>query len=92
MDLRQFTLGRPIGAEEKVLERKLSVTDVISVLIDEGFSDFNEPRSYHRMYGHDRENLRAQMLDKLLGVPRDAYVTITASGRQRLHLLISFDY
>lgn len=92
MDLRQFTLGRPIGDNEKVLERKLDVMDVVSVLIDEGFSDFNEPRTYNRMYGHDRENLRAQMLDKLLGVPRDAYVTISTSGKERAHLLISFDY
>lgn len=92
VDLRQFSLSRPIGNDEKALERQIDVLDVMSVLVDEGFTEFNEPRTYHQMYGHDRENIRELMLDKLVGVPRDAYVTITRSGKQRLHLLISFDY
>lgn len=92
VDLRQFTLGRPIGLDESCLERRIDVTDVISVLMDEGFTDFNEPRAYHRMHGYDRENIREQMSDKLLGIPREAYVSITASGKDRVHLLISFDY
>lgn len=92
VDLRQFTLGRPIGNDGTVVERQIGVTDVISVLIDEGFSDFSEPRVYHRMHGHDRENIRDQILDKLVGVPRDAYVVITRSGKDKVHLLISFEY
>lgn len=92
VDLRQFTLGRPIGNDEKVLERQIDVTDVMSLLIDEGFTDFNEPRVYHRMHGYDRENIRDQMLDKLVGIPRNAYVTISRSGKDKVHLLISFDY
>jgi hypothetical protein len=92
IDLRQFTLGRPIGDGKKLLERKIDVTDVISVLMDEGFTNFNEQRIYHRMHGHDFEGVREQIVAKLTGIPRDAYVTITASGKERVHLLIAFDY
>lgn len=92
VDLTQFTLSRPIATTEKALERKIDVIDVISVLQDEGFSEFNEHRVYHRMHGHDRENIRALMQDKIIGVPRDAYVTIEKVGKAGLFLLISFDY
>lgn len=92
IDLRQFTLGRPIGGSEKLLERKLDVADIISILMDEGFTTFNESRVYHRMYGHDYEGARDLIVAKLMGIPRHAYVNITAYGDERVHLLISFDY
>lgn len=92
IDLRQFTLGRPIGDGKRLLERKIDVTDVISILIDEGFTEFNEQRIYHQMYGHDYQNLRELVLDKLTGIPRNAYVNISAFGKERVHLLISFEY
>lgn len=92
INLEHFTLGRPIANSKKLLERKIDVTDVISVLIDEGFTEFNEQRIYHRMHGHDYEGLREGILDKLVGVPRTAYVNISAYGKNNAYLLITLEY
>ncbi|MNG46933.1 hypothetical protein D3C79_47970 [compost metagenome] len=92
INLERFTLGRPIGDGKKLLERKIDVTDVISVLMDEGFTEFNEQRIYHRMHGHDFEGLREGILEKIAGVPRDAYVNISAYGKANAFLLITLEY
>lgn len=92
IDLEQFTLGRPIAEGKHLVERKIDVTDVISVLMDEGFTDFNEHRVYHRMHGHDYEGLREGILDKLVGIPRSAYVNISSCGRHNAFLLITLEY
>lgn len=92
IDLERFTLGRPIADSKRLVERKIDVTDVISVLMDEGFTDFNEQRIYHRMHGYDYEGLREGILEKLVGVPRTAYVNISAYGRANAFLLITLEY
>jgi len=92
INLERFTLGRPIADSKKLVERKIDVTDVISVLMDEGFTEFNEHRVYHRMHGHDYEGLREGILEKIVGVPRTAYVNISAYGKDNVFLHITLEY
>lgn len=92
VDIKQFSLTRVLGAEKTVSSRKLDVTDLMSVLIEEGFNDFEEPRTYIRMSGYDLEGLREQVVSNLLGVPCDAFVSIKAVGKHKNHLTVSFDY
>lgn len=92
IDLNRYSLGRTIGGSKKLLERKLDVSDLISVLSDEGFSEFNENRVYHQLHGHDMNGFRGHIVAGVLGIPRHAYVTITAFGKDNQQLVIEFDY
>lgn len=92
IDLNRYSLGRTIGGSKKLLERKLDVSDLISVLMDEGFSEFNETRVYHQLHGHDMAGFRSLITSGVLGVPRHAFVTITAFGKDNQQLVVEFDY
>lgn len=92
MRLSDFTIARPIGLKEKLLNRAVDLTDVISILTDEGFSSFNEDRYAHTVYGRDLSHLRERIASQVLGVPRSAYVEIDAYGPNSDFLVIKFNY
>lgn len=92
MRLSDYEVGYPIGLNRKPLDRKVDVTDVISILTDEGFNSFNEERIYHKMHGRDYNSLKERITSQLVGVPRDSYVEISAYGPNSDFLVIMFNY
>lgn len=92
MRLSDYTIARPIGVQEVVLNRTVDMTDVVTLLSDEGFINFNEERTIHKVHGRDLSNLRERIADQVIGVPRDAYVDIDAYGPGSDFLVIKFNY
>lgn len=92
MRLSDFVISRPIGLKEKLLNRIVDVSDVVSILSDEGFINFNEQRTFHNIHGRDLSSLRERISAKVLGIPRDAYVSIDGYGPGSDYLVITFDY
>lgn len=92
MRLSDYTIARPIGVQEVLLNRTVDMTDVITLLSDEGFINFNEIRTIHAVHGRDLSNLRERISCQVMGVPRDAYVEIDAYGPQSDFLVIKFNY
>lgn len=92
VDLKGFALHRPIGKGPEALERTLDVTDLTSVLFDEGFSNFDNAPTYHRMHGIDLNSLREQIAAYSIGVPRSATVHIKRLGNVRDKVLVTFRY
>ena len=92
VDLADFALHLPIGGSANALERILDVIDVTSVLIDEGFSCFEDSPTYHRIRGHDLNGLRQQIVSASLGIPRHATVSIKRIGNSQNKVLVTFQY
>lgn len=92
VDLKGFTLHRPIGKGPEHLERTLDVTDLTSVLFDEGFSNFDNAPTYHRMHGIDLNSLREQVASYAIGIPRSATVEIKRLANIRDKVLVTFRY
>lgn len=92
VSLDDFALSLPIGNSGTRLGRGLDVTDLISVLMDEGFNNINYGTTYHRMYGDDLNSFREQVMESALGIPRDATVDIRSLGGVRGKFIVTFDY
>lgn len=92
MRLSDFIIARPIGSNKDVLKRNIDVTDVLTILSEEGFNSFNEERVLHRIYGHDMGSVRERIRNSALGVPREAHVEIDAYGPDSDFLVIKFNY
>lgn len=93
VDLNDFQLMVPIAGGIRTLERQLDTLDLISVLMDEGFSDYvGYGTTYHRMHGYDLSSFREQVKAQTLGIPREATVDIRLLGRIRGKYLVTFHY
>lgn len=94
VDLLDYSLVLPIGGTERSLERGLDTLDLISVLMDEGFTQFSRfGTTYHRMRGIDKNSFREQIATASLGVPRESSVCIRKLGVGNAgRYLVTFNY
>lgn len=89
IDLNAYTLYRPIAERKNDLSRKSDVLDVVSILMDEGYQNFEVPMGYCEMKDRDLFGLRKQIQGAVLGVPVESLVTIRHLAGGRL-VLVSF--
>ena len=92
VDFKYYVLNRSIGNNENVLYRNLSPLDLISILYDEGFQNFENNPVYVPIHGNDINGLREQVRLAVVGVPRNAYVSIRTLGGQSTKVLLTFTF
>lgn len=93
VNLFDYSIVLPIGGTERSLDRGLDTLDLISVLMDEGFSNYNRfGTTYHRMYGIDVNSFREKIASMTLGIPRGADVDIRQIGQGNGRYLVTFNY
>lgn len=91
IDLKQFTLYRPIGNGEKVVKRRVDRADIIACLNELGYNNIDERGMRSVQFGVI-PCLDDIMAGKTLGIPASAQIHVRAIGRKSDHLLLTFTY
>lgn len=92
IDFKSYSLLYVVGADRNVLKRCVDGIDLASILIDEGFNNFENPYVYNRMKGRDINSLREQVAGAVLGIPRDALVSVRRLGNNQHIVLVTLKY
>ena len=91
IDLKQFTLYRPIADTGKVLKTRVDRSDVVACLNGLGYHNIDEVGITRGRYGII-PSLEDCLSGKTLGIPASATVHVRALGRHPDHLLFTFTY
>lgn len=91
VDLSNHYLYLTVAGKDQPLKRNLDVSDLISVLLDEGFSNFEDRAFYRKIYGDDA-GFRESIIRALIGVPRHASINFSRVGNNRNIILVSLDF
>lgn len=93
VDLNHYKVYQSIANKEKLLERKIDMSDIVSVLMDEGFNNFKENRFiYRKIYGIDSNNFRESIVSATIGIPRHAIVSFIRMGQVRNLVSVQFSF
>lgn len=92
IDLKQFTLPRPIGAEGKILYRPADAYDVYQTLSDLGYNGFNDNGYVSAHKCGLIPDLETSIESMVMGVPTSAVVKIKRMGNNKRFLFVSLTY
>ena len=92
IDLKDFTLLRTIGAEEKILRRAVDAYDVVQTLNDLGYNNLNEDTGVIPFKQGMVPALECALQTATLGVPSTAAVKLSHMAGHKSLLLLSFTF